>query len=154
MGIDGLQHEVEEATNIATAAEKRQKHFDHIIGEWKNKVDDISMELDGSQKECRNYASELFKFKTVYEENVEQNEQLRRENKTLSEELQDVTNQLAEGSRNMHDIATNAKRLEHEKEELQCALEEAEGALEQEENKVLRGKLELSNIKKEIDVRK
>merc|ERR1712113_652737 len=85
--VDVLQHEVEEATNIATAAEKRQKHFDHIIGEWKNKVDDISMELDGSQKECRNYAAELFKVKTAYEENVEQLEQVRRESKTLSEEV-------------------------------------------------------------------
>merc|ERR1712098_957662 len=39
------------------------------------------------------------------------------------------------------------------KEELQSALEEAEGALEQEENKVLRGQLELSQVRQEIDRR-
>ena len=40
-----------------------------------------------------------------------------------------------------------------EKETLQSGLEEAEGALEQEENKVLRGQLELAQLKKEIDKR-
>jgi len=41
--------------------------------------------------------------------------------------------------------------LEVEKEELQAALEEAEAALEQEENKVLRGQLELGQVRQEID---
>merc|ERR1711970_163277 len=45
------------------------------------------------------------------------------------------------------------KRLEIEKEELQAALEEAEAALENEENKVLRGQLELSQVRQEIDRR-
>ncbi len=40
-----------------------------------------------------------------------------------------------------------------EKENLQNGLEEAEAALEQEENKVLRGELELAQLKKEIDKR-
>ena len=40
-----------------------------------------------------------------------------------------------------------------EKESLQNGLEEAEAALEQEENKVLRGQLELAQLKKEIDKR-
>merc|ERR1711874_216807 len=45
------------------------------------------------------------------------------------------------------------KRLEMEKEELTAALEEAEAALEQEENKYLRGQLELSQVRQEIDRR-
>merc|ERR1712183_506537 len=44
-------------------------------------------------------------------------------------------------------------RLEIEKEELQAALEEAEAALENEVNKVLRGQLELSQVRQEIDRR-
>merc|ERR1719402_1808445 len=43
--------------------------------------------------------------------------------------------------------------MELEKEELQAALEEAESALEQEENKVLRGQLELGQVRQEIDRR-
>merc|ERR1719244_461365 len=43
--------------------------------------------------------------------------------------------------------------LEVEKDELQSALEEAEAALEQEENKVLRGQLEVSQVRQEIDRR-
>merc|ERR1711874_436100 len=45
------------------------------------------------------------------------------------------------------------KNLEMEKEELAAALEEAEAALEQEENKYLRGQLELSQLRQEIDRR-
>merc|ERR1712179_478278 len=52
-----------------------------------------------------------------------------------------------------HDLSKSARKLEIEKEELQCALEEAETALENEENKVLRGQLELSQVKQEIDRR-
>merc|ERR1719317_1568970 len=61
--------------------------------------------------------------------------------------------QIGEGGRSMHEVSKNAKRLEIEKEELQAALEEAESALEQEENKVLRGQLELSQVRQEIDRR-
>merc|ERR1712142_1204665 len=52
-----------------------------------------------------------------------------------------------------HETQKAQKRLEIEKEELQAALEEAEAALEQEENKVLRGQLELSQVRQEIDRR-
>merc|ERR1712106_934114 len=61
--------------------------------------------------------------------------------------------QIGEGGRNIHEVSKAAKKLEIEKEELQCALEEAESALEQEENKVLKGQLELSQVKQEIDRR-
>merc|ERR1719233_2471373 len=61
--------------------------------------------------------------------------------------------QIGEGGRNIHEIEKARKRLEQEKEELQAALEEAEAALEQEENKVLRGQLELSQVRQEIDRR-
>merc|ERR1711887_372126 len=70
-----------------------------------------------------------------------------------SDEIKDLMDQIGEGGRSMHEVAKNAKRLEIEKEELQAALEEAEAALEQEENKVLRGQLELSQVRQEIDRR-
>jgi len=71
----------------------------------------------------------------------------------LSEEIRDLMDQIGEGGRNIHDISKNARKLEIEKEELQCALEEAETALEAEENKVLKGQLELSQVRQEIDRR-
>merc|ERR1719209_1576637 len=52
--------------------------------------------------------------------------------------------QIGEGGRNVHEIEKSRKRLE---------VEEAESALEQEENKVLRGQLELSQVRQEIDRR-
>ncbi|CAL4159659.1 unnamed protein product, partial [Meganyctiphanes norvegica] len=65
----------------------------------------------------------------------------------------DLMDQIGEGGRHHHEVIKNMKRLEVEKEELQNALEEAEAALEQEENKVLRGQLEISQVRQEIDRR-
>ena len=44
-----------------TAMEKKARQFDRIVGEWKNKVDSLTMDLDNAQKETRNVSSELFK---------------------------------------------------------------------------------------------
>jgi len=151
--LEDMQIEVERAQAAANAAEKRQRQFDKIINEWKLKVDDLAAELDSSQKECRNYSTELFRVKAAYEENLEQLDFVRRENKNLADEIKDLMDQIGEGGRSLHETEKNRKRLEIEKEELQAALEEAEAALEQEENKVLRGQLELSQVRQEIDRR-
>merc|ERR1711931_442243 len=145
--------EVERAHSVASAAEKRQKNHDKIIAEWKMKVDDLAAEFDSSQKECRNYSTELFRVKAGYEENLEQLDSVRRENKNLADEIKDLMDQISDGGRSLHDIEKHRKRLEIEKEELQAALEEAEAALENEENKVFRGQLELSQVRQEIDRR-
>merc|ERR1719342_1021880 len=131
----------------------KQKNFDKIISEWKMKVEDLSAEVDVSQKECRNYSTELFRIKACYEENIETMDSMKRENKNLSEEVKDLMDQIGEAGRNYHEVIKNMRRLEVEKEELQNALEEAEASLEQEENKVLRGQLEISQVRQEIDRR-
>ncbi|XP_042212124.1 myosin heavy chain, muscle-like [Homarus americanus] len=150
---DETQISIERAEALAQAAEKKQKNFDRIIHEWKLRVDDLAAELDASQKECRNYSSEHFRIKAAYEENLEHLDSVRRENKNFADEIKDLMDQIGDGGRSHHDLQKNVKRLEIEKEELQAALEEAEAALEQEENKVLRGQLELSQVKQEIDKR-
>jgi len=151
--LEDVQIELEKNMSLVAAAEKRQKNFDKIIGEWKMKVDDLAAELESSQKECRNFSTELFRVKAAYEENLEQLDSVRRENKNLADEIKDLMDQIGEGGRSLHEAEKSRKRLEIEKEELQAALEEAEAALEQEENKVLRGQLELSQVRQEIDRR-
>merc|ERR1712168_507283 len=150
---DAMHMECERAQNSAAAAEKRQKNFEKCITEWKAKVDDLVHDVDASQNESRTYSTELFRMKACYDESLEHLDGVRRENKNLSDEIRDLMDQIGEGGRNIHDIEKARKRLEAEKEELQAALEEAEAALEQEENKVLRGQLELSQVKQEIDRR-
>merc|ERR1712102_13739 len=133
--------------------EKKAKQFDRIVGDWKRKVDTLSMDLDNPQRECRNASSELFRIKSAYEEATAQLDEVRRENKVLSNEIKDIMDQISEGGRSIHEIDKIRKRLEAEKMELQAALEEAEGALEQEENKVLRAQLELTQVRQEIERR-
>ena len=67
--------------------DKKQKQFDKLINEWRQKCEDITIELEASQKESRHYSTELFKLKTQYEESHEQIEALRKENKNLADEI-------------------------------------------------------------------
>ena len=53
----------------------------------------VQSELDQTQVECRQYSTELFKVKTVYEETQQQLEAVRRENKALSNEIKDIMDQ-------------------------------------------------------------
>merc|ERR1712055_343902 len=151
--LESLHVDCNRASAAAAAAEKKQKNFDKIISEWKIKVDDLALEYDNSQKEVRNYSTELFRIKACYEENLAAFDSVKRENKNLSDEVKDLMDQIGEGGRNYHEVGKTYKRLEVEKDELSAALEDAEAALEQEENKFLRGQLELSQVRQEIDRR-
>ena len=111
----------------------------------------MGQEVEASQRECRNYNSEVFRLKAAWDEAVEQLDVVKRENKNLADEIKDLLDQLGEGGRSIHELDKQRRRLEVEKEELQSALEEAEAALEQEENRVLRAQLELGQVRQEID---
>jgi len=151
--LDTVLTNLDAAQVMNAAMERKAKQFDKVIGEWKNKVDSLSHDLDLSQKETRNASSDLFKVKSAYEETVLQLDEVRRENKSLSNEIKDIMDQISEGGRSIHEIDKIRKRLEAEKLELQAALEEAEATLEQEENKVLRAQLELTQVRQEIERR-
>merc|ERR1712193_89401 len=149
--LEELSMEYERTHAAAIITEKRGKNFDKVVGEWKSKAGDVAAEVEASQKECRNYNSELFRLKAAHDETVEQLDVVRRENKNLADEIKDLLDQLGDGGRSIHELDKQRRRLEVEKEELQAALEEAEAALEQEENKVLRSQLELGQVRQEID---
>merc|ERR1711970_337685 len=151
--LETIHIDCNRASAAAAAAEKKQKNFDKIISEWKIKVDDLALKYDNSQKEVRNYSTELFRIKACYEENLAAYDSVKRENKNLGDEQKDLLDQIGEAGRNYHEITKTWKRLEVEKEELAAALEEAEAAYEQEENKYMRGQLELTQIRQEIDRR-
>merc|ERR1719232_1358000 len=151
--IEEMNISLDQAQILNNSMEKKAKQFDRIVGEWKQKVDGIGMDLDNAQTETRNASSELFKVKNAYEETVLQLDEVRRENKTLSNEIKDIMDQISEGGRSIHEIDKIRKRLEAEKMELEAALSEAEGALGQEENKVLRCQLELTQVRQEIEQR-
>ena len=151
--LEEISMEYERTHAAAIICEKRGKNFDRVVGEWKAKADDMAAEVEASQKECRNYSSELYRLRAAHEEVVEQLDIVKRENKNLADEIRDLLDQLGDGGRSIHELDKQRRRLEIEKEELQSALEEAEAALEQEENKVLRAQLELGQVRQEIDKR-
>ena len=48
------------------------------MDEWRLKCEDLSTELESSQRECRNYSSELFRLRAAWDEAVEQLDSVRR----------------------------------------------------------------------------
>merc|ERR1711952_366576 len=66
--LEDLQLEYERVHAAAIITEKRGRTFDKVIGEWKAKHD----ELVASNKECRNYASDLFRVKAGLDETTQQ----------------------------------------------------------------------------------
>merc|ERR1711899_101938 len=148
-----LQARVDQANMLYNQAEKKIKLMDKTIGEWKSKANGLSMELNDSQKECRNASAELFRIKNGYEESNTQLDAVKHENKSLGEEIKDLMEQISEGGRNIHEIEKMRKKLEAEKFELEGALGDAESALEQEENKLLRLTLEVNQVRADIEKR-
>uniref|UniRef100_F7CIF4 Myosin heavy chain 16 n=1 Tax=Monodelphis domestica TaxID=13616 RepID=F7CIF4_MONDO len=151
--VEDLTIDLEKANAAAAALDKKQRVFDKMLAEWQQKCEELQVEVDSSQKECRMYMTESFKIKTAYEESIEHLESVKKENKTLQEEIKDLIDQLGEGGRSVHELQKLKKKLEIEKEELQVALEEAESSLEVEESKVIRIQLELAQVKADIDRR-
>ncbi|KAF3813902.1 hypothetical protein GH733_017934 [Mirounga leonina] len=151
--VEDLTIDLEKANAAAAALDKKQRVFDKMLAEWQQKCEELQMEVDSSQKECRMYMTESFKIKTAYEESLEHLESVKKENKTLQEEIKELIDQLGEGGRSVHELQKLKKKLEIEKEELQVALEEAESSLEVEESKVIRIQLELAQVKADIDRR-
>jgi uncharacterized coiled-coil DUF342 family protein len=95
--------------------EKKQKQFDKLILEWKQKCESITLELEASQKEARQYSVEMFKLKTQYQEAQETMDAMHRENKNLADEIKDLMDQLGNGGKSVHEIQKTLKRVEIEK---------------------------------------
>merc|ERR1711874_441296 len=76
-------------------------------------------EVDASNKECRNFNSDLFRVKAGLDETTQQLDIVKRENKNLADEIKDLLDQLGDGGRSIHELDKQRRRLEVEKEELQ-----------------------------------
>ena len=70
--------EFERINGQVAVAEKKLNTFDKVVGEWRLKCEDLSAELDNSQRECRNQSSELFRLRAAWDEAVEQLDSVRR----------------------------------------------------------------------------
>lgn len=148
-----IQGELESTKALAAAAEEKQKEVEKEIDEWKTKVDTVTLELESSRKESRNYAAQNARINAIHKETLEQLSSLHQEKETLSKEVKTLMDQISSSSQALHDTQLSFKRLQGEKNELQTDLEEAEIALEQEELKVQRGQVELNQLRQENDRR-
>jgi chromosome segregation ATPase len=65
--LEEISMDYERTHAAAIITEKRGRNFDKVVGEWKAKADDIAMEVEASQKEARNYSSEVFRLKAAHD---------------------------------------------------------------------------------------
>lgn len=79
--------DLEKANSAAASLDKKQRGFDKMINDWKQKYEESQAELEASQKEARGLSTELFKLKNAYEETLDHLETLKRENKNLQGRL-------------------------------------------------------------------
>ncbi|KAM9597439.1 LOW QUALITY PROTEIN: myosin-13-like [Trichechus inunguis] len=149
--VDDLMLDSEQAHTTCTTLDKKQRNFDKVLAEWKQKLDKSQAELEGAQKQSRSLSTEIFQLRNPYEEVVDRLETLRQENKNLQEEICDLTKQIAETSKNLQEVEKTKKQVEQEKSALQVASEEVEGSLEHEESKILRVQLEMSQVKSKLE---
>merc|ERR1712226_1582620 len=133
--IEDLTIELERATQAASQLDKKQRNFDKILAEAKQKQEEIQTELEQSQKEARSLSTELFKTKN------------------LQEEIADLSDQMAETGKSIHELEKSKRAVDVERNELQAALEEAEAAVESEESKVLRLQVEIAQSKQDFERR-
>merc|ERR1712178_162549 len=151
--IEDLQVDLERANSAAAALDKKQRNFDKVLAEHKQKEEELQVELEGAQKEGRSLSTELFKTKNAYEEALDGLETVKRENKNLQEEIADLSDQLAESGKSIHELEKSKRAVDVERNELQAALEEAEAAVESEEGKVLRLQVEIAQAKQDFERR-
>merc|ERR1712038_1639875 len=52
--IDEMAAQADQAHILNSSMDKKAKQFDRVVGEWKQKVESLSLDLDVAQKECRN----------------------------------------------------------------------------------------------------
>merc|ERR1712014_317314 len=68
--IEDLQIDLERANSAAAALDKKQRNFDKVIAEHKQKEEELQVELESAQKEARSMSTELFKTKNAYKDNL------------------------------------------------------------------------------------
>ncbi|VCW52320.1 unnamed protein product, partial [Gulo gulo] len=85
--VDELMLDLERTNTARVLLDRKQRDFDKVLAEWKQKLDESQAELEAAQKGSRSLSTEVFKLQNAYEEVVDQLETLRRENKNLQGEL-------------------------------------------------------------------
>ena len=74
--MEDLSVDVEKAQASAAAMDKRQRQFDRMIGQWKEKCEAAARALMASQGEARAFSAEVFRLKAELQEQVGQVELL------------------------------------------------------------------------------
>ena len=149
--IDELLIDVENANKNAITMDRKQKQFEKLINEWKQKCEDFSKELEASQKESRQYACDLTKLKSQNSEADTLIETLRAENAGLTNVIKDLMDQLDTSNKKCHEFEKANKKMELEVDQLKSHMKDTNSLLEIDDNKISMVNLEMEKLRHKID---
>ena len=66
--VEDLSSDLERSNAAAVQLDKKQRNFDKLLAETKQKQEELQVELEVSQKDARHQQSELFTLKNAVEE--------------------------------------------------------------------------------------
>ena len=88
--MEDLALDVARASACSAAMEKKQRQCERLAGEWRGKCEAAAAELEGAQREARQFAAEVLRVRAQAQEAQEAAEAVRRENKALSDEVRSL----------------------------------------------------------------
>merc|ERR1739848_817750 len=77
--VEDLAADLDRSNSAAAGLDKKQRNFDKLLAEAKQKQEEAQVELESAQKEARQASGELFKLKNSAEESLEGLEAVKRE---------------------------------------------------------------------------
>merc|ERR1712183_487917 len=70
--VQDLSADLERSNSAAAQLDKKQRNFDKLLAEAKQKQEEAQVELDLASKQARDASTELFRLKNSAEESIEQ----------------------------------------------------------------------------------
>ena len=149
--MDDVSAQFEKATASLAALDKKQKGFDRVTADWKQKSDASALELEAAQKEARAASAESYRLRNQIEEFQASIETLNRENRSLASEIKDLNEQIGSGGKTVSEAQKIVARVQAEKAEIQRSLEGAEQLAQQYENRLAAANAETAALRVEIE---
>merc|ERR1712003_530811 len=69
--VEDLSADLDRSNTAASGLDKKQRNFDKLLAEAKQKQEEAQVELEAAQKDARNASTELFKLKNSCEEAID-----------------------------------------------------------------------------------
>lgn len=151
--IRDITVEYEQAAANANEYAKRLKHADGVAGELQRHVEELSIQVQGTQGDNARLAAELQRAKAAINDITDKHDALARENRQLAEQLRDLQGQNKDLSRQVTEFTSIRIHLETERDNLAGALEDTRDLLKDTQARLDSANNSLAGLKGDLEHR-